>query len=198
MTERLREKFVQLVLLNPTNEGLMARLPELDLPDWCVVAGCLCQSVWNAITGFPPNHGIADHDVFYYDPSDLSWEAEDEVIRRCAAVFSDLGVEVQVRNQARVHLWYPEKHGVACAPLLSSRDGIDGFLSQASCLGLRTELGGTHTVYAPFGLDDVFGMVVRPNRRRDLPSAYYEKTERWLQAWPTLTVLPWVEDAARV
>jgi hypothetical protein len=198
MAQSSPEKFVQLVLRNSVNQALLARLPELHLPDWYIVAGCLCQSVWNAIAGFSPTDGIADYDVFYHDLSDLSWEAEDAVIKRCNAVFSDLGVYVQVRNQARVHLWYPEKYGAACPRLVSSRDGIDGFLSQASCLGLRTEPDGTYIVYAPFGFDDVFGMVVRPNRRRNLPSVYYEKTTRWLQVWPTLTVLPWVENAAQV
>ncbi|MGH7897287.1 MAG: nucleotidyltransferase family protein [Candidatus Binatia bacterium] len=178
-------------MANPVNATLLERLRTLDLPDWYLVAGCLFQSVWNGLTGNPPTYGISDYDVFYFDASDLSFEAEDAVIRRAAAAFADLDAEVQVRNQARVHLWYPEKYGLPIPPLTSSRDGIDGFLSQTSCFGVRIGRDGTPDVYAPFGFDDVFAMVVRPNRRRPVPAVYAAKAERWRRLWPALTILPW-------
>ncbi len=44
---------------------------------------------------------------------------------------------------------------------------------------------------APFGLADLFAMVVRPNTTL-VPRAVYEtKAERWQRVWPGLTVLPW-------
>ena len=64
---------------------------------------------------------IRDYDLFYFDDSDLSWEAEDRAIRRCAALFADLGVTVELRNQARVHLWYEMRFGHPSPRLLSSR-----------------------------------------------------------------------------
>jgi uncharacterized protein len=185
------QAFLRFVLANPVNAALLARLPLLGLPDGYVVAGCLFQSVWNGLSGLPATHGIHDYDIFYFDGTDLSWEAEDAIIRRCAVAFADLEVEVQIRNQARVHLWYPQKHGIACPPLQSSRDGIDTFLNQSSCFGVRAESHGSADVYAPFGYDDLFSMVVRPNLRRVVPKVYYEKAERWRQLWPMLTVVPW-------
>jgi len=182
-------RFVDLAFRNPNNEMIVRRLAELDLPDGHLVSGCLFQTVWNCLSGKEPAADILDYDVFYYDASDLSWEAEDAVIRRCAATFADLGVDVQVRNQARVHLWYADKFRTDCPPLRSSRDGIDHFLIQCSCVGLRTR-GEAIDVYAPFGFRDVFDRVVRPNRRRELPQVYREKTARWAACWP-LTVLPW-------
>jgi hypothetical protein len=184
------DEFLRLVRRNPVNVMLLERLPGLALPDWHLVAGCLFQTVWNVLSELPPTHGISDYDVFYFDASDLSWDAEDAVIRRCAEAFADLDATVEVRNQARVHLWYPDKHGVECAPLQSSRDGIDTFLSQSSCLGI----GGDGAVYAPFGFDDLFAMVMRPNTRRWVPRVYYEKAARWKALWPWLTVLPWPDE----
>lgn len=194
---RREELFLELVLADPVNAVLLERLPGLGLPDWYLVSGCLFQSVWNGLTGRDPTHGIADYDVFYCDTSDLSWEGEDAIIRRCAEAFADVVAEVQVRNQARVHLWYPDKHGVACEPLASSREGIDTFLNRSSCFGVRRDEDGGHEVYAPFGHDDVFDMVVRPNTVRDVPSVYYEKAERWREAWPELTVVPWPATVER-
>ena len=190
----LQTLFVDIVLGNETVPALTDRLAELELPDSYVAAGCLCQTVWNHISGFPPSHGIIDYDVFYCDLSDLSWEGEDRAIRRCAAAFADLGVDVQVRNQARVHLWYPEKFGVPHRPLHSTGEGIDGFLTRCSAHGLRKSVGRGYDVYAPFGFDDVFEMVVRPNYVHDLPQQYREKADRWQRTWPRITVMPWQND----
>ncbi len=182
--------FLALVRRNRSNALLLERLPDLSLPDCYLVAGCLFQTVWNCLSGKRPDEDIVDYDVFYYDPTDLSWEAEDAVIRRAEAAFGDLGVEVQVRNQARVHLWYGRKFGLECPPLRSSRDGIDHFLSQSSCYGIGRHAGAAE-VYAPFGFADLFSMTVRPNCRRDLPEVYHRKARRWAEAWPRLQVIPW-------
>ena len=64
-------------------------------------------------------HGIRDYDVFYFD-ADTSWSAENEVIERAAHLFADLNVSIEVRNQARVHLWYEEKFGLPYPPLKSA------------------------------------------------------------------------------
>ena len=189
--ETERDRFLRIVLGNPFVAALVERLPGLGLPDGCLVSGCLFQTVWNALSGLQPTHGIADYDVFYCDTRDLSWEAEDSVIRRCAAALADLHVQVQVRNQARVHLWYPEKHGVPCPPLTSSRTAIDAFLRPVSSFGIFPDAAGDCDVYAPFGYGDLFAMIVRPNPVRGTPSAYAAKTRRWQRCWPGLTVLPW-------
>ncbi|MCB9947505.1 MAG: nucleotidyltransferase family protein [Rhodospirillaceae bacterium] len=186
-----RRRFLDLVRANPVNAALLDRLADLALPDGGLVSGCLFQTVWNGLTGRPPTYGILDYDVFYCHTGDLSWEAEDAVIRRCATAFADLGAEVQVRNQARVHLWYPDKHGVACLPLTSSRAAIDTFLCRSACVGIFPAPGGRLDVHAPFGFDDLFAMVVRPNPVRGTAAAYHRKARRWQQAWPGLTVLPW-------
>ena len=84
---------------------------ELALPQCHVTAGCLFQTVWNVLSGRPPAENIKDYDVFYFDGRDLSWEAEDEVIRRVSPLAEKLGLPVEVKNQARVHLWYRQRFG---------------------------------------------------------------------------------------
>ncbi len=189
-----RARFLDIVLRNETVRVLTDRLTYLELPDSYLAAGCLAQTVWNHVSGYPPSHGITDYDVLYCDLDDLSWEGEDRIIRRCAEAFADLDVDVQVRNQARVHLWYPGKFGVPHQQLRSTQEGIDSFLHCSSAVGLRKTPGG-YEVYAPFGLDDVFGMVVRPNYLYDLPGPYEEKAARWRRTWPGVAVAPWRSDA---
>src|SRR6476620_11710356 len=105
-----RDEFLSAALKNPVNDIVTRELFELALPDAWLVSGCLVQTVWNVLTGRAVGYGINDYDVFYFDP-DTSWQAEDAVIRKLAERFAELGVTIEARNQARVHLWYTEKHG---------------------------------------------------------------------------------------
>ncbi len=100
-----RAHFLELVSANPVNAAILERGPALGVPDWWLTAGAVFQTVWNVLDGRDPDAGIADYDFFYYDASDLSYEAEDAVIRRAGSLFADLGVTVEVRNEARVHRW---------------------------------------------------------------------------------------------
>jgi hypothetical protein len=170
---------------------VLARTATLDLPGWYVTAGCLYQTVWNVVTDRPPTSGIKDYDVFYFDDGDVSWEAEDAVIKAGQDVFTSLPAEVEIRNEARVHLWYQDKFGVACPPYGSTEAAIDSFAATTCCLGVRWETDGRWRVYAPHGLSDVFNLVVRPNPVLAPRSVYETKAARWREQWPELTVLDW-------
>ena len=183
-----QDQFIAAVLANPVNRTILARLPSLDLPDAWLVSGALFQTVWNVKSGLPPEHGIRDYDLFYFDP-DTSYEAEDRAIKRSAAAFADLGATVELRNQARVHLWYEEKFGVPYPPLARATDGIDRFLMHNAQVGIRPR-GATYDVYAPRGIADIDRMTVRPNMTANFhPDRYLEKALRWKALWPGITIL---------
>ncbi|MER5746552.1 nucleotidyltransferase family protein [Streptomyces sp. NPDC002225] len=170
---------------------VLARAATLELPGWYVTAGCLFQTVWNVVTDRPPTSGIKDYDLFYCDGTDLSWEAEDAVIKAGQELFAGLPAEVEIRNEARVHLWYEQKFGVPCPPYESTEAAIDSFAATTCCLGVRLDLNGEWRVYAPHGLSDVFNLVVRPNPVLAPQEVYEAKAARWKGEWPELTVLPW-------
>src|SRR5438445_1331402 len=130
--------FVTSSLANPTVRAILNRLPSLALPDAWLVSGPLFQTVRNVTTSRPPTYGIKDYDIFYFDP-DTSYEAEDRAIALVADVFSDLGVSIELRNQARVHLWYPAKFGAPYAPAARATDGIDRFLMHNAQVGIRAK-----------------------------------------------------------
>jgi hypothetical protein len=184
------ERFLEIVLADPTVAAVLERAPALAVPDWWLTAGVLFQTVWNALTGRPPGTGILDADFFYFD-DDTSWEAEDAVIRSGAALFADLPVPVEIRNEARVHLWYADRFGTPAPPFRDCRDAIDCFAAVCCCYGVTVGPDGRPQVYAPHGYDDLFAMVVRPHRRLAPRHVYETKAARWQQQWPELTVLPW-------
>src|ERR1700704_1117543 len=100
------DDFIAAALRNPINEIIAEELFRLALPDAWIVSGCLVQTAWNVQTRRAVDYGVADYDVFYFDP-DTSWQAEDAVIGELRGLFANTGARVEVRNQARVHLWYP-------------------------------------------------------------------------------------------
>jgi hypothetical protein len=184
------ERFLGIVLADPTVAAILERAPSLGAGDWWLTAGVLFQTVWNALTGRPPGTGIRDADFFYFD-DDTSWEAEDAVIRAGAGLFGDLTVPVEIRNEARVHLWYPDRFGIPAPPFRDCRDAIDSFAAVCCCYGVTVDPDGRPRVYAPHGYDDLFSLTVRPNRRLAPRYVYEKKTERWHEQWPELTVLRW-------
>ena len=161
-----------------------------ELPEGLVVAGALYNLAWNRLSGRAPLSGVADIDVFYFDPSDLSYEAEDVVIRRLAARFAHLPLPVQVRNQARVHLWFEGKFGAPFTPLRSAAEMLGRYSSKTHSVRARLERGEIELV-TPFGLDEHFSFRVVPNHALANQPAYEAKAARVKATWPEVTVLPW-------
>lgn len=169
---------------------VISRASRLGLNQWYLVAGAVMQTVWNVTTQRPAAYGIRDYDLIYFDSQDLSWDAENVVIQRASDLFADLDVVVEVRNEARVHLWYEERFGVPREPYTCVEDAIDSFPSMASRIGVRP-VDGHWRVYAPSGLSDLFNLILRPNPALVVPAVYERKATRYLCQWPELTVLPW-------
>ena len=183
-----RDEFLAAALRNPANEIIADELFRLALPDAWIVSGCLVQTVWNVLTKRAIDYGISDYDIFYFDP-DTSWAAEDAVIRELQSRLAKLPIKIEARNQARVHLWYPEKHGLPYPPLACSTEGIDRFLTRNTRVGIRRTRDG-YDVYAPGGFDDIAGMIVRPNPGTNFSAVNYEnKAARWQALWPEIRVL---------
>ncbi len=162
-------------------------LRDINLPDWQVFSGAVYQRVFNQQTGRDLDFGIKDYDVAYFDP-DTSYDAEDVVIRRVAAAFEPpLRDMVEVRNQARVHLWFEGKFGEPYAPLTSSAEALGRFVSPVFAVAVRLEADDSLSIRAPFGLDDLFALRMRHNPSRRSPN--FARVAGGAKArWPELDV----------
>ena len=179
---------------NPHNRALLAGLPQLGLPDAWLVAGCLFNAVWNAHLGRAPGDGVNDYDIFYFDGSDLSAEAEARHQRHADALFASLNIPIEVKNQARVHTWYEAWFGHPYRPLASACEGIDRFLAH----GTRVGINAAGRVYAGDGEREcraVFAGELRPNPLCDHPELFDTKVIGYCRRWPHLRVLPRHEGA---
>jgi hypothetical protein len=180
-----------MLLQNPSIQKVLERAPDLNLPNWYLGAGCIAQTVWNYFAGRPLLEHISDMDLVYFDAADPGFEAEDEKIRRAREVFSDLPVEIDVKNQARVHLWYEKHFGYAIQPYKSVEDAIKTWPTTATAVAVKKDEAGRFAVFAPYGLEDLLHRVVRPNKVQITEAIYLKKVHRWKACWPDLTVMPW-------
>ena len=169
--------------------GVLGLLRRLALPQGWLVAGAIYQSVWNLLCGLPRGTGIRDYDVMYFDDADLSYEAEDAVIREVARESAGLAAPIEIRNQARVHLWYEGRFNAPYPRLVSAAQALGLYASTTHAVAARLEADDGIVILAPFGLDDIFDMVLRPNPASPAPLAHAEKARRAKAVWPRLRVL---------
>ena len=183
-----RGMFLDLALANPANAAILERLPDLGVDDCWLVAGCLYGPVWNALSNQHPSAHIKDYDIFYWN-SDTSWDAEDRVIRRAGTLFADLGIVHEVRNQARVPLWFGERFGSPYPQTACSADNIGRFVVTCTSIGVRPDPGGGFEVCAPFGFDDLFAGVLRRNSLNPTPGHFAAKCASYRERWPWLAIV---------
>jgi hypothetical protein len=161
------------------NEALwecLHRFPALNLSAWYLGAGCVAQTIGNLAHGKAPSADILDYDLVYYD-RDLSEARERSVTREARALVADLDIQLDVTNQARVHIWYPKQFGYSSQPYKSTEDAIGTWPTTATAIGVCSS-GRQLELWAPFGTDDLFNLVVRPNRVQITPAIYDAKVTR--------------------
>ncbi len=185
----LHARLADIVRADPDLMHVLTTVRGLGLNDWRVFSGAVYQSVWNAVTGRPVGYGRKDYDLGYFDP-DVSWDAEDAVIKRVAAAFDEpFRSEVEARNQARVHLWFPDRFGEPYDALTGTDEALARFVAPAFAVGVRLEADDTISIAAPFGLEDVFSMTLRPNPHRPLARGWDRAVASARARWPELTVI---------
>ncbi len=185
------EALKTIIRTEPVLMAVLDRLRALALPDAWLTSGALYNTVWNRLTGRPPLTGINDFDLIYFDDSDLSYEAEDRAIARATSLFAELGMKIELRNQARVHLWFPQRFGMAYPQLTHTTQSLEFYASKTHAVAARLAEDGHLDIEAPFGLDDIFSFRMVPNRALNNRETHERKCLRAKAIWPELVIEPW-------
>ena len=181
----------EIVMSNETLKEVITKVSYLGIENYYIGAGCIAQTVWNYMSGNPLEYGINDIDFAFFNDERIDYEYENSVVLKMKELFGDLKIDIDVKNQARVHLWYEKHFGYSIEPYTSLESALNTWPTTATAIGVRKERSGEFTVYAPYGLNDLFGMVVRANKVQVTKEIYESKVRRWLNAWPDLKVIPW-------
>jgi hypothetical protein len=183
------EQLITILKASPRLMHVLHIARDLRLPDWMIFSGAIYQTAWNAITRRDIDYGIKDFDLAYFE-DDTSWKAEDDVIQWVRDTFtSPFDEMVEVRNQARVHLWFEQKFGEPYAPLTRTQDALTRFASPVHAVGARLKDDGEITIIAPFGLADVFDMTIRRNPFRPQAAGFERAAASAKARWPEATIV---------
>lgn len=189
-----RDQLKELIDVVESNEQLMKvfdALESIGLENYFVGAGVIAQSVWNNISGYELDRGISDIDIVYFDEKSMSESHEQDIKQRIEEYLGEFSLWLDIKNEARVHTWYKEKFGYEIKPYTSLEDAINTWPTTATSLGLRRESNGEWSIYAPFGIEDVFDMRIRANARQITKEIYMKKVNKWTKRWPKLTYEEW-------
>jgi uncharacterized protein len=185
----LEQRLRHVILSTNWFMALLEAVRDCNPPDWLVGAGAIRNAVWDLQSGYTEPTPLHDVDVVFFDALDLTPErdklAEDMLERRLP------GVPWQAKNQAAVHTWYRRAFGYDVPPLVSVEDAVATWPETATCVGVRLLPDDDLLVVAPYGLCDLFGMVVRRNPRRVTAEEFHRRlTEKALQQkWPRVQVV---------
>lgn len=186
-------KLTEILLGNKNLKIILERLEGYGLENYYVAAGAIGQTFFNYCHGFELESNIGDYDIVYFD-EDISYEKEDKIIKGISELLKDVDVKKDIKNQARVHLWYGKNFGHEIEANKSLEEAISKWGTTITCIGVRME-NGKLKIYASYGLDDLFELIIRPNKKDFIKRDYDLKSNKWKKKWPKLTIMPWDNDS---
>jgi hypothetical protein len=184
-----RRELEQLIRSNQRFWSILAAARSCDPPDWFIGAGVIRNLVWDSLHSFVEPTPCADVDVAFFEPRDLSPERDRAVQAQLSASRPD--VPWEATNQAAVHLWYERVFGYAVPPLASSADAIGTWPETATCVGVRLLPNDELLIVAPYGLSDLFNLILRRNPRRVSRAEFRRRIrEKKIQdKWPRVRIV---------
>lgn len=179
----LHQRLETILRQAPLRLQALATVRSLDLPDWAIGAGFIRAAVWDGLSGFTTASAVDDIDVLYFDATDRSTERESEIEKRLRELEPTL--PWSARNQARMHIRNSD------APYASTADALRFWLETPTCVAVRLDARDHFEIIAPYGLEDLFAMTIRPTPRGRIRNAEYTARitdKKWHERWPNVTV----------
>ena len=180
-----QERLQQLLADDPLRMEALRALQALQLPDGWIGAGFVRDAVWDHLHGYGQRPISGDVDVVWFDAlhrdphQDRILEAQ---LKRQWPTFN-----WSVKNQARMH----QRHGHE--PYHSTRHALQYWPETATAVAVRLEETQGIATIAPYGLDDLFALRLRPT-----PSFEHQKlpvfrqraiAKRWMERYPGLQLV---------
>ncbi len=166
--------------------------------DYYIGAGALAQTVWNYMTNRSLNYGINDIDITYFNKDRLEETDEIEIKENLKKELGSFPLWLDVKNQARVHIWYKEKYGYEIEAYKTIEEAITTWPTTSTAIGVRRINKKNWKLYVPYGLNDLFDLKVVANPKQITESIYIKKVERWRTEWPELKVVDWTNEKLKV
>jgi hypothetical protein len=152
-----------------------------------VAAGFVRSAVWDHLHHRNASPLPEDIDVVWYAPNRVAPAVDREL--EAALRARDNGLTWSVKNQARIHRRNNDR------PYTCTEDAMAHWPETATAVGVRLGPTGGIEIVAPFGLEDLFALVVRPTPRFTASKyAMFQERYRakgWSKRWPQLIIDPY-------
>ena len=187
------ETFIKIIKQNSDLVTILDYIYELKLPNFYIAAGSVFQTIWNYYDNKPLNFGIKDIDIIYYDPINLSKESEQKLEKTIEDYLKKAGLnyELDIHNEARMHLWKKDNENKNIDQYKNSEDVIDQWIATVHAIGITKE-NNEIKVYAPYGLSDIFSKTIRPiKHKNNSKELYNKKVASWQKRFENLNIVEW-------
>ncbi len=182
------EDIINLIRSDAWMMSVLRAARSLRLPDWMLGAGFVRNKVWDELHGYKHKEvPTADIDLIYYDADDVDEKTEkeyDEVLKKAFTA------NWSAKNQARMHV-----HKGRTKPYKDTEEALADWVETPTAVAVRLEDDDTLTLFAPYGVDDLVNLIVRPTptdfNRKDNFETYRERirSKGWKRRWPKLTMI---------
>ncbi len=190
------EQIKQAILILEKNKDLMDILDymyELNLPNFYIAAGSIFQTIWNYYDNKPLNYEIKDIDIVYYNKNDISVDTDIQYYNLIKDYCTRKGYnyEIDVSNEARMHLWQKEKLDMDVSQYINSEDAINNWIATVHAIGITKENNNIR-IYAPYGLSDIYSRTIRPIKHKyTTKDIYNKKAKSWSERFDNLNIIEW-------
>ena len=179
----------RILLASPWFRDVLKAGERVAPAGWLIGGGVIRTLVWDHLHDQEESASKADVDLVYFDPADLARNGEanfEDLLRRALPE-----VDWDVKNQAAVHLWYPERFGHEIQPIVSVEDGVARVPETATAVGIRAEANRDLTVVAPCGLADLMEMRFKRNPAQVSYEFFLERivSKRVAERWPRVEIV---------
>lgn len=184
---------IEIIKKNKELMDILNYISKLNMQNYYIAAGSVFQTIWNFYDGKDLNYNIKDIDVIYFNGSDISvskdLEYYDLIKKYCKENGYDF--EIDVSNEARMHLWEKEKFNIDIEAYKSSEDAIDKWIATVHAIGITID-NNELKIYAPYGLSDIYSKTIRPIKHKyNTKDIYEKKVSNWKTRFDNLNIIEW-------
>jgi hypothetical protein len=168
---------------DPLRRAALAAVASFKLADGWIGAGFVRDAAWDYLHGYGTTPPSGDIDVLWFTPATPEEDCDRCIENELRRLLPDL--RWSVKNQARMHV----RNGDG--PYASVADAMQHWPETATAVAARYATSGEIEINAPFGLEDLFAMRLRPtpNFLKDKLPIFQNRvtSKRWIERYPLLS-----------
>ena len=153
--------------------------------DYYLAGGAIYKTIFNYLHGYNLDNGINDFDIIYFDDADMSYEAEDKIIKALEQEFkmNKFQIKLDIKNEARAHIWLKENYNEEVEKYKNIDQALRSWGFSACAIGIRLEKN-RFILAEPYGLEDLFAMKIRKVGNYDIT----KKARELKNIWPNIDI----------